>query len=120
MFGTLRRAAPAEVRAYHLRGAGRSAEAFGLYLDAATARESGGRLQEAHALVEEALAALMASPALAQQITVKAGVLNDRSGVYADLSGEGSVIAKQERVSPATCGLSQRSFCAGVATSSIR
>jgi tetratricopeptide (TPR) repeat protein len=52
----VRRAAPAEVRAYHLRGAGRSAEAFGLYLDAATARESGGRLQEAHALVEEALA----------------------------------------------------------------
>lgn len=31
-------------------------------------------------------------PALAQT-TVKIGVLNDRSGIYADLSGEGSVIA---------------------------
>lgn len=38
-------------------------------------------------------ASLMASSALAQDITVKLGVLNDRSGVYADLSGEGSVIA---------------------------
>ncbi|WP_092171456.1 ABC transporter substrate-binding protein [Bosea sp. OK403] len=44
-------------------------------------------------LATTALAALMASPALAQQISVKAGVLNDRSGLYADLSGEGSVIA---------------------------
>jgi branched-chain amino acid transport system substrate-binding protein len=35
----------------------------------------------------------MATSALAQDITVKIGVLNDRSGVYADLSGEGSVIA---------------------------
>ena len=44
-------------------------------------------------LAATALGALMAAPALAQQITVKAGVLNDRSGIYADLSGEGSVIA---------------------------
>ncbi|WNJ94025.1 ABC transporter substrate-binding protein [Bosea sp. 685] len=44
-------------------------------------------------LATTALAALMVSPALAQQISVKAGVLNDRSGLYADLSGEGSVIA---------------------------
>ncbi|MCV9940217.1 ABC transporter substrate-binding protein [Boseaceae bacterium BT-24-1] len=44
-------------------------------------------------LAATALGALMASPALAQQISVKAGVLNDRSGLYADLSGEGSVIA---------------------------
>ncbi|MFC5420486.1 MAG: ABC transporter permease [Stutzerimonas stutzeri] len=44
-------------------------------------------------LAATALAALMASPALAQQISIKAGVLNDRSGLYADLSGEGSVIA---------------------------
>jgi branched-chain amino acid transport system substrate-binding protein len=44
-------------------------------------------------LAATALAALMVSPALAQQISVKAGVLNDRSGLYADLSGEGSVIA---------------------------
>ena len=44
-------------------------------------------------LAATALGALMAAPALAQQLTVKAGVLNDRSGIYADLSGEGSVIA---------------------------
>lgn len=44
-------------------------------------------------LAATALGALMAAPALAQQLSVKAGVLNDRSGIYADLSGEGSVIA---------------------------
>jgi branched-chain amino acid transport system substrate-binding protein len=44
-------------------------------------------------LAATALGALMAAPALAQQISIKAGVLNDRSGLYADLSGEGSVIA---------------------------
>jgi branched-chain amino acid transport system substrate-binding protein len=49
-------------------------------------------------LATTALAALMASPALAQQITVKAGILNDRSGLYADLSGEGSVIAARMAV----------------------
>ena len=38
-------------------------------------------------------ASLMATSALAQDLSVKIGVLNDRSGVYADLSGEGSVIA---------------------------
>ena len=35
-------------------------------------------------LATTALATLMAAPALAQQISVKAGVLNDRSGLYAD------------------------------------
>ena len=44
------------------------------------------------------LAAVMASPAVAQQISIKAGVLNDRSGLYADLSGEGSVIAARMAV----------------------
>lgn len=44
-------------------------------------------------LLATALAALLAGPAAAQQIQVKVGVLNDRSGLYADLSGEGSVIA---------------------------
>ena len=39
---------------------------------------------------------MMATSALA--IDVKVGVLNDRSGVYADLSGEGSVIAAQMAV----------------------
>ena len=40
-----------------------------------------------------AMTALGVAPALAEDITVKLGVLNDRSGVYADLSGEGSVVA---------------------------
>lgn len=44
-------------------------------------------------LAATAAAALMAGPALAQQISVKLGVLNDRSGLYADLTGEGSVVA---------------------------
>ncbi len=35
----------------------------------------------------------LGSPALAQQLSVKFGVLNDRSGLYADITGEGSVIA---------------------------
>lgn len=49
-------------------------------------------------LTTTAFAALMAAPALAQQISVKAGILNDRSGLYADLSGEGSVIAARMAV----------------------
>lgn len=40
--------------------------------------------------------ALVAGTALAQDVTI--GVLNDRSGVYADLSGEGSVVAAQMAV----------------------
>jgi len=47
-------------------------------------------------LVSSALA-LMAGAAFAQT-AVKIGVLNDRSGVYADLSGEGSVVAAQMAV----------------------
>jgi branched-chain amino acid transport system substrate-binding protein len=43
-------------------------------------------------------AALMAGSAFAQDISVKIGVLNDRSGLYADLSGEGSVIAARMAV----------------------
>ena len=39
---------------------------------------------------------LLASAAMA--VDVKIGVLNDRSGVYADLSGEGSVVAAQMAV----------------------
>ena len=46
-----------------------------------------------------AAAAALAGPALAQdQIDVTLGVLNDRSGTYADLSGEGSVIAARMAV----------------------
>lgn len=47
-------------------------------------------------LATAAVALLSTAPALA--IDVKIGVLNDRSGVYADLSGEGSVIAAQMAV----------------------
>ncbi|WDR02841.1 ABC transporter substrate-binding protein [Devosia algicola] len=42
-------------------------------------------------------AILMAGSAMAQT-SVKIGVLNDRSGIYADLSGEGSVIAAKMAV----------------------
>ena len=46
-------------------------------------------------LLASLAASLMASSALAQDVTVKIGVLNDRSGIYADITGEGSVIAAQ-------------------------
>ncbi|MGX5736001.1 ABC transporter substrate-binding protein [Bosea thiooxidans] len=49
-------------------------------------------------LAATTVAALMAGPALAQQISVKLGVLNDRSGLYADLTGEGSVVAARMAV----------------------
>ncbi|MGO4667395.1 ABC transporter substrate-binding protein [Bosea sp. 2YAB26] len=49
-------------------------------------------------LLGSVFGALLVSPALAQQISVKAGVLNDRSGLYADLSGEGSVVAARMAV----------------------
>ncbi|MDR3470567.1 MAG: ABC transporter substrate-binding protein [Devosia sp.] len=48
------------------------------------------------ALLISAAAILIAAPALATDI--KIGVLNDRSGVYADLSGEGSVVAAKMAV----------------------
>ena len=38
-------------------------------------------------------ASLLATSAFAQDVSVKIGVLNDRSGIYADVAGEGSVIA---------------------------
>ncbi|KJS07946.1 MAG: ABC transporter permease [Hoeflea sp. BRH_c9] len=50
------------------------------------------------ALGSLALATMTAGPALAQDISIKLGVLNDRSGVYADLSGEGSVVAARMAV----------------------
>ena len=43
-------------------------------------------------------ATLLAGSALAQDISIKIGVLNDRSGTYADLSGEGSVVAARMAV----------------------
>ncbi|HEU0223521.1 MAG TPA: ABC transporter substrate-binding protein [Paracoccaceae bacterium] len=45
-------------------------------------------------LVLLAVAAVWAAaPVMAQNISIKIGVMNDRSGTYADLSGEGSVVA---------------------------
>ncbi len=49
------------------------------------------------AISAAALTAVIGAPALAE-IDVKLGVLNDRSGVYADLSGEGSVVAARMAV----------------------
>jgi branched-chain amino acid transport system substrate-binding protein len=51
-----------------------------------------------HTLV--ALAALMAvaGQAYGQEISIKIGVMNDRSGLYADLTGEGSVVAARMAV----------------------
>lgn len=43
-------------------------------------------------------ASLMAGSALAQDMSIKLGVLNDRSGIYADVAGEGSVVAAQMAV----------------------
>ncbi len=43
-------------------------------------------------------ASLMAGSALAQDLSIKLGVLNDRSGIYADIAGEGSVIAARMAV----------------------
>ncbi len=45
-----------------------------------------------------ALSTALMAPAAVAEISVKIGVLNDRSGVYADLSGEGSVIAARMAV----------------------
>ncbi|MGC2394372.1 MAG: ABC transporter substrate-binding protein, partial [Rhodomicrobium sp.] len=38
-------------------------------------------------------AALLAATAANAETQVKIGVMNDRSGLYADMSGEGSVVA---------------------------
>ena len=48
-------------------------------------------------LIASLAATLFASTALAD-VAVKLGVLNDRSGVYSDLAGEGSVVAAQMAV----------------------
>ena len=51
----------------------------------------------AKTLLLSAAVMVMAGPALAET-AIKIGVLNDRSGIYADLSGEGSVIAARMAV----------------------
>lgn len=56
-------------------------------------------MKVAKLILAAATAALMSGSALAQdKIDVKLGVLNDRSGTYADLSGEGSVVAAKMAV----------------------
>ena len=49
-------------------------------------------------LIIAALLSLTIGSAAAEDIPIKIGVLNDRSGVYADLAGEGSVIAAKMAV----------------------
>jgi branched-chain amino acid transport system substrate-binding protein len=44
------------------------------------------------------LAALLVAAPAAAQMTVKVGVMNDRSGLYADITGEGSAIAARMAV----------------------
>lgn len=55
-------------------------------------------MQKTGFMLASVAASLFATTALAQDISVKLGVLNDRSGVYADLSGEGSVVAARMAV----------------------
>ncbi|WP_454914893.1 ABC transporter substrate-binding protein [Xanthobacter sediminis] len=45
-----------------------------------------------------ALAVLAAAPAAAQTPPIKIGVLNDRTGIYADFAGQGSVVGAQMAV----------------------
>jgi branched-chain amino acid transport system substrate-binding protein len=49
-------------------------------------------------MVAAGATALLAGQAWAQDIDIKIGVMNDRSGLYADLSGEGSVVAARMAV----------------------
>jgi branched-chain amino acid transport system substrate-binding protein len=46
-----------------------------------------------HTLVAAAAVMAVAGQAYGQEIDIKIGVMNDRSGLYADLTGEGSVVA---------------------------
>jgi branched-chain amino acid transport system substrate-binding protein len=54
-------------------------------------------MQKARLLLASVAAIMVAAPAYAD-ISVKIGVMNDRSGTYADLSGEGSVVAARMAV----------------------
>src|ERR1700761_9718458 len=51
-----------------------------------------------HLLLAAMMVGVSFGSARADDISVKIGVLNDRSGIYADLSGEGSVIAARMAV----------------------
>src|SRR3546814_3593806 len=52
------------------------------------------KMQKGKLLLASIAAMLVATPAFAQT-AVKIGVLNDRSGIYADLAGEGSVRSEE-------------------------
>ncbi|MPZ11919.1 MAG: ABC transporter substrate-binding protein [Kiloniellaceae bacterium] len=54
-------------------------------------------MRKAKLLLASVAAILVATPVLAD-VSVKIGVMNDRSGTYADLSGEGSVVAARMAV----------------------
>src|SRR5258708_947653 len=49
-------------------------------------------------LAAAAIAGLAAGSAAAQDFTVKLGILNDQSSLYADLTGQGSVVAARMAV----------------------
>jgi branched-chain amino acid transport system substrate-binding protein len=49
-------------------------------------------------LLATALTGVLAGTAQAQEISIKIGVMNDRSGIYADVAGEGSVVAARMAV----------------------
>ncbi len=63
----------------------------------ACGRPPGRKFDAERLLLASALCAVAATQALAQT-PVKIGVLNDRSGVYADIAGEGSVVAARMAV----------------------
>jgi branched-chain amino acid transport system substrate-binding protein len=66
-----------------------------LALRAAQGRKQ--KMQKGKLLLVSIAAMLVATPAFAQT-SVKIGVLNDRSGTYSDLAGEGSVVAARMAV----------------------
>ncbi len=49
-------------------------------------------------LLATALTGVIAGAAQAQEVSIKIGVMNDRSGIYADVAGEGSVVAARMAV----------------------
>ena len=51
-----------------------------------------------YTLLAAVAAMAIAGQAYGQEINLKIGVMNDRSGLYADLTGEGSVVAARMAV----------------------
>src|SRR3978361_823224 len=61
-------------------------------------RSTGGNMMKLTTLLTSMAATILLAGAAQAQIAVKLGVLNDMSGVYADISGPGSVVAAQMAV----------------------